>query len=100
MEGDGGGWETFGGRCQDNVAAGGGSAEDGEGVAFVELSVCGPEGIVVKEISVVYGDDVGWTSDGEVDAGFAVGNNGAITIYECGGGIADVVPIGCRRVRS
>ena len=38
-------------------------------MAFVQLSVCGLEGVVVEEISVVNRDDFSRASGGEMDAG-------------------------------
>ena len=52
------GWKAFGGGGEGDVASGGG-AKDCEGVAFVELAVGCLEGIVIEEVAVVDGDDLG-----------------------------------------
>ncbi len=48
---------------------------------------------MVEQVSVVYGDDVRWTGGGEVDAGFAVGDDGVVGVDEGGGDVGDVVPV-------
>ena len=42
-------------------------------MAVVEFAVGGLEGVVVEEVAVVYGDDVGRAGGGEVDAGVLSG---------------------------
>ena len=64
-------------------------------MAFVQLSVCGLEGVVVEEISVVNRDDFSRASGGEMDAGFAVGDDGVVGVDESAGDVGNVVPIGC-----
>ncbi len=61
---------------------------------------CGPwpGRVVVEEIAVVYGDDFARTSDGEVDAGFAVGDACVVLVYECSGDVGNVIPVGSQEV--
>jgi len=91
------GREAFGSRSEGDVAAGRGSSEDCDGLSCVKSAIffCGwgLEWIVVEQVSVVDGDDVGGTGGGEVDAGFAVGNDGVIGVDEGGGYVSDVVPV-------
>ena len=55
---DGGGGDALGGGGESDGAGGRCCAEDGDGMAFVELAFGGLEGIVVEEVAVVDGDDL------------------------------------------
>jgi hypothetical protein len=67
-------------------------------VAVVELAVFfqgwGLEGVVVKKVAVVDGDDFARAGGGEVDYGGAVGDDGVVGVDECGGDVGYVVPVG------
>ena len=78
-EGDG-----TGGRC---------CADDGDGMAFVELAFVGLEGVVVEEVAVVNGDYLSGAIGGEVDDGRSVGDDGAVGVDECDGCIGYVVSV-------
>jgi len=63
-------------------------------MAFIEFAVCCFEGVVVEEVSVVDGDDCAGARCGEVNAGFAVGNDGVICVDQGYGDVGYVVPVG------
>ena len=63
-------------------------------MSIVEFAVGSLEGVVVGHVAVVYGDDFARTDDGEVDARGAVRDDGAISVYEGGGCVGYVVPVG------
>lgn len=94
---EGGGWDAFGGCGDRDVAGWGGGAEDCDGIAIVEFSIffwsgC-LEGVVVQEIAVVDCDDSGWAAGGEMDAGFAVGDDSAVAVDKGCGDVGDVIPV-------
>ena len=56
-------------------------------MAVVELAVGRVERIVVEKIAVVDGDDFSRAGGGEVDAGFAVGDDSVIDVNEGSGDV-------------
>ena len=64
-------------------------------MAVVELAVGRVERIVVEKIAVVDGDDFSRTGGGEVDAGFAVGDDSVIDVDEGSGDVGYVIPVWC-----
>src|ERR1700754_1216192 len=93
LQGEGRRGKAFGGCGEGDVATGGGGAEDGERMAFVQFAVCGLEGIVVEKIAIVDGDDFAWAGGREMDYGGAVGDDGVVGVDEGGGDVGYVVPI-------
>ena len=94
FQGEGGGGKALGGGGDLDSSSRGGGAEDGDGVALVEMALGGVEGIMVEEVAVVDGEDGSGASGGEVDEGGGVGEGGSVGINQGGGDVGQVVPVG------